>query len=1122
MKYTGMTALILGIIFLSSSCVNASKVIFLDDSFPQSSKAFSSTLKQNIIKAGFTTETVDGEHLAERLAAESGQGSILVMPNAKYLPVYAKVELQSFLKRGNHLFAISGPALSSPLAYINGKWINRDGIKQELAKLPGQKVLDFKEIPVSAWDRNAGLVESPLDIKIEPSGNTQVPDALHMKISMLDKWDFLLGKNIPISFPKDHTVTIFWAKGGPDTPELAVEWREKDGTRWFSSVKLTTEWKRYALIAEDFRFWGDGAPPNRGGVNDKLNTKNIDTISIGIGEGLSKQKQGIPHEFWISDIRSAKDESDGLDFTPPIIESLSPHYKTHNTHAYQIKDSSGNDLFISDTDIVAPVPRPLGLGSDSLRKWRQIPVLDAYDKSGEKRGIAAHLFLNNAGDYTGSIWGYAGFSQDYLEQNYGKVIPTIIGMLKHMDNGLFLANAGTEHMAYTDGEKIKLGAYIVNYGAKPVNLNISFIITNSSAKPRTIGKKVVVPAKNIKTPIKINAGSISSLSPGEYRVITKLMAGDRVIDTIDYPINVIKYKPLDKKDIVTTKGSDFYLNGKKWYPVGVNYWPRGVTGNEEPSDWLFWLEPQLYNPDIVEEDLALAEKLKMNVMSIAYYKQAESRPLMDFLARAQKHGIKIHMYMPGLHPIWQYFDAANKMIKAAHLPESPAFFAYDVGWEVHIGNYDTRKAYDKDWNEWIIDRYGSIENGVKDWGFKPETVDGLLTGAKDEQLVNDGEWRIFVAAYRRFWDDRISKGYQQVRNNIKSVDKHHLMGARSGWAGLGSMWAVPNFPFDLFSGAKHLDFTSPEGYTLYGDRNQFLEGGFDNAYCSFSGAGKPIFWVEYAPAVAVGLSNLAYVDHTPDMLEQQREYYENMIRMTFETFSNGSAGWWWPAGTRFEEHSDLGIINADGTPRPAAYEIAKANWFHTPREFPVPNFFIDVDRDKYVTGYAGLRADNVRKYVDAFLKGKIPAIRTAGVGTTSANTPLVAVGNVPYNRHNPMKFLNAEFNYLKINGKVVKDGSIITVKRGKPILVEASIGNTAEATWLAPTDSNTGGKVFLNIHITPQVSTQLPIKADTPFLKDAKASGQLLIGNNEVVCTFQMTAIRADFGEVIRVTIKPE
>ncbi|MHB1457776.1 MAG: hypothetical protein ACYC0V_12780 [Armatimonadota bacterium] len=1124
MKYLMISAIITSAMLLTASTqLTASKVIYLDDQFPGSSIKFNSQLKQSISKAGFKVEGVSGLELAGKLAAQTGSGNILVLPNAVYFPLNAKENLDAFLKKGNHLFAVSGPTLSKIAINVNGIWLTEEDAKIALSTEQGNSIFDFNGSDISKWDRNAGLQESPIDIRIEPSGQTGIPDALHVKIEKLSNWDLLLGKNIPVTFPEGTSATAFWAKGGPDTPELVFEWREKDNCRWMSSVKLSTEWKRYILLPDDFKFWSDGSPVVRGGEKDQFNPANASHFSFGIADGISKQKKGIAHEFWIADVRGIRDSSSGYDFSQPILESLSPQYKTFTSEMNRVKDIGTGKSLPANTTIVSPMMRALGLGMDSLRKWRFIPVMQGYDKSGEKRGIAAHLFLNNTGDYAGSVFGYAGFNQDYLERNGFQVIPTIIRMMKRIDSGLFIANGGTDHFAYTEGEKPKYGAYIVNLTEKPVTVQYEVIITDRKSPYRFRNKTTVIPARNMASPEVLSGTYNPDIKPGEYLVKTRLIRDAKVVDEIDHPFRVIRFAPIDEKQIVITKGNDFYLDGKKWYPIGINYWPRSSNGCENGEDSLFWLSPERYDPVLVEEDLAIIEKLKMNVVSITYYNEAQSRPLMDFLQRAKKHNIKVHIWLPGLHPLSHDFELANKMITSAHLPESTAFFSYDLGWEVHTGYYDARKKFDKDWQKWVIDRYGSIDSAVKDWGYKPEIIDGVLTGPKDDQLSNDGEWRIFVAAYRRFKDDFISMNYRLVRDDIKSLDKYHLMGSRSGWAGLGAMWAVPAFPFDIFSGAKHLDYMSPEGYAVYGDRTKFLEGGFDNAYCTFSSAGKPICWVEYG-AGAVGINPLEFKDYTPELLEEQRTYYQNMMRMTFETFANGSMGWWFPGGIRLGENSDLGLVRANGTVRPAAYEITKAvDWFHRDTEIPRPDTFITLDRDKYVTGYAGVRAENVRTYVDAFLSGKKPGVRTEGTGTTSVDTPLIAVGNKPYNGTNPPKYLNSEFNSMKVNGMDVKDGSVVSVKRGEPVMIDASIGNTAEASWVAPR-SGEDGSVYLLIQSGGN-ALMAPIAQDTPFLSDVSIQGYRLSDGlqEETAFTFKMTALnRMGFGEVFRITLKPE
>jgi hypothetical protein len=204
------------------------------------------------------------------------------------------------------------------------------------------------------------------------------------------------------------------------------------------------------------------------------------------------------------------------------------------------------------------------------------------------------------------------------------------------------------------------------------------------------------------------------------------------------------------------------------------------------------------------------QKLKMNMVSVQYFSEDQARPLMDFLARAEAHGIKVHCFIEGLHPLnfgrWgvpdaRVSDAARRLITAAHLNEDPAMFAYDAGWEVHVGKYDIRKGFDKDWTKWVTDRYGSLASAEQDWEYAAARNGDTITGPSDEQLTRDGEWRRYVAAYRRFWDDEISKRYKAVRAVLKSVYEHHLLGARSGYGGNGSMGVVADMPFDLASGA---------------------------------------------------------------------------------------------------------------------------------------------------------------------------------------------------------------------------------------------------------------------------------------------------------------------------------
>ena len=163
--------------------------------------------------------------------------------------------------------------------------------------------------------------------------------------------------------------------------------------------------------------------------------------------------------------------------------------------------------------------------------------------------------------------------------------------------------------------------------------------------------------------------------------------------------------------------------------------------------------------------------------------------------------------------------------------------------------------------------------------------------------------------------------------------------------------------------------------------------------------------------------------------------------------------------------------------------------------------------------------------------GKQLGVRTPGTGTTSADTPLLAVGNTPYNGHNPPKYLDAEFNWFRIrvgDGAWidVANGTRIRVPRGRPIIASASVGNLQEATWLTPEHrQGKPGAVYLASTGASQLSFRQPITKDTAYLEDADFGATLSLTkgvSKETKVVLQMTAEdRAWFGETLQFTLEP-
>src|ERR1044072_4375181 len=98
-------------------------------------------------------------------------------------------------------------------------------------------------------------------------------------------------------------------------------------------------------------------------------------------------------------------------------------------------------------------------------------------------------------------------------------------------------------------------------------------------------------------------------------------------------------------------------------------------------------------------ELDLMKKMGLNTVALIFPDKGDSEPpaFVDFMERAQMHGLKCHVYIEGLAPCRPDPKKALRLIRAARLGERPAMFAYDAGWETRIGRENKRKELNDEW-----------------------------------------------------------------------------------------------------------------------------------------------------------------------------------------------------------------------------------------------------------------------------------------------------------------------------------------------------------------------------------------------------------------------------------------
>jgi len=1108
-------------------------VAILSDDLPGLDRSVAETYARGLTDAGLAVTTLHAEALANAYVLNVANFDLLLLTHAPAFPAPALDALGQYLRAGGNLIALGAPAFSKLPFKLEGAWADAADLPTLLGRVqPTHLLFDFEQGDLSGWQRGANDPASPTTFGLD-QGAAGTTRALHVAVSNLTGWDTIVSPQLQQPIPQGHALTCLWARGSQTTTQLALEWREKDESRWIATIPLSQQWQHYALRPEDFQYWPDNPSKGRGGPADRLKPANTVQLSVGLAFTHTSLPPG-KHEFWVDEIGTAENPypelPDASQAEPPTLDTLSPAYKIHPVSAGAALRLDPRQALLPLRELPPPQQvlsshvRPQATGCGKQRQWRWIPLVEAVSPQGDRRGTPGVLLINRADPYSGSLWGsLAVADQGYLQQ--APVVDLITALAKRMLDGVFLDEGGAQSHAYFQGEKVNLGAEVINLGAAdsgPLTVHIRVSRDREALLDRQF--ELNVPAGESRT-------VECPWAPGrfehdEYDVTVELLRQGTVIDCLGHQIGIWQPKP--KPVFMTAHDGDLWLGDQRWYAHGVNYMPSSGIASEDGPYFEYWLDPQPYDPEVIERDLKLIQQMGMNMVSVFIdHRSVGSRNLLDLLRRCEKHGLLVNLSLRPGTPMDFRWPEMRDIIETCHLAENDTVFAYDLAWEPAWGSYESRQRWDPEWARWIVERYGSLGNAEKDWGFPCPRADGNLTSPSDAQVSRDGQWRVMVAAYRRFLDDLLSKRHTQAARLMRSVDPNHLISFRMSIAGDPTVPSA-TMAYDFRGLAKSMDLMCPEGYGRIGDWERVKEGRFTADYARCMAPGRPVMWAEFGCSVW----DMTRLSQNPDRLKFQAQFYRDFYRMLGESHVSGSVCWWFPGGFRVGENSDFGIINPDGTFRETSEvirDISGAMKALGPR--PAPTHWITIDRDASPLGLQGVYQAVQQEYWAAIERGEVPGLRTAGMGTTSANCPLVAVGNTPYNGSNPPKWLNAEFAYVQILDakgqwqEITDDGATVQVKRGQPIKCRAQVGNTAEAAWLAPgTHPGQQGVVYLSARPGSGLQFRQPIPQDVAWLGDAIIEEFTLTQGitDPTHVAFEMTAdARAWFGERLELDLQP-
>ena len=1004
----GISALAL---LLAASCFGAAtdsapapaRAAVFYDHLPGQDQALARDIAAQVAAAGYSPELVYLPVLTNGTSLTAQRYDLLVLPNARMLPLVTAPVIDSYLREGGNLLALGLPAWDAPVFQAGGKWLTRQQYDNTLASQhPTHVVQDFAQADLAKWRRAKGDDTGKAQYEL---ADTASGKALHATIAHLAGWETLTSPALPAPFAANNTLTCFRAKGGPHTRLLAIEWREDDGSRWIGTVELTPQWTNYALPPDRFKAW----PPEAVAEHRRFDPTRAVSCTVGISQSHTAP-EGDEHEYWFADLGTAPNPF-GADSPPeetdiPVLESISPTYQCYpiTTEVMVRPDHLKSPLESWDTpppgageremkgcrrDALAQVglqPRARGGGFEQGRPYRWEPLLGAYDAhSDDYRGAVAALVVNVEKPYYGSVWAAftpadAAFYQQPIVTN------ALRQVLARMKRGLFLAEGGSEFFTTFLGQPFTAGARVVNFGkAGLTNLSLEVAVDEQTGNlPNVVLRTnlTLLPGET-----EVVASDDVMLNLRSTPVHTSLTQGHALLDVLENPLAV--WQPTATPHFITARDGAFRLDGKPWKVHGVNYLPSSGIGLANHQYFENWLGRGAYDPEVIQRDLLRIKGMNFNAVSVFIdYSSLDAQHLLDFLRRCRNLDLHVNLSLRPGSPMNFHWDKMKAIIEHYGLAGNDTVFAYDLAWEPSHGGYaEQQRDYAGLWQQWIIRKYGTVDAATNAWAFPaprriatPKTTLSPLSQRFSaisidiptaQQLTTDGPWRVMVADYRLCLDEILNSRYSAARELIHSIDPNHAVSFRMSCAGDPLYNWDGALPYDFYGLADAVDIWEPEAYGRVGDWPRVRAGDFTAAYARLCNSSLPLVWAEMGYSVW----DMNRMAPDPQKLAWEASYYANFYRMMRESGADGVFFWWYPGGFRLGENSDFGVINPDGTDRPVTKVIrAEGPRFLAALKPPPPSEWIPVNRDHDARGLYGIYQAVQERFWKAIDAGRRPGL----------------------------------------------------------------------------------------------------------------------------------------------------
>ncbi len=949
---------------------------------------------------------------------------LIIIFGAVTAPVRAAEMCDNYLTSGGKLITLGGPAFSEETYTFTPLGGSRHSSRNKQQLLQALDHGMFNLTPVLSFDDPEILSRFKKD--------TTNPDSKdydgNATLSICEgpqsgkkcfKWyspDFYINENfeIPMTMPQHCDAITFYAKAKESTRTVTVTLVQNDGMMFKTTFLPLVNWNRHLLTKKDFRFAGGPAGMPRPTSMPQLDFSKVAAIRFGHAVSHAYSSAG-EQAFYIGEVSAA--HIPFADRPNTVIPGMYPEYQYYPiTNAQKLVTAdgqniiSGDDRYILSKDLASISFRSMSSGLDKKRRYRFVPLIEAFDAKNLHCGYAAHMIQfinNNAGDepqrfgmqydrFDGAMLAVFTPTENvfYCQGGCKAVCDTALYMLRPVR----LLEAGSREYAYFADQTVgRAGAMIViENSTDPALLkNISVQVKGCGIEHTVSVDSLPEVAYNEKGGFSIRRLEIE-FTPQEGVITTTLYENRTAYDRIDCEVQIYSEKAQTERryaKIAKDGSCEIEIDGHVTRFFGVNYMPSGCIANEDHAYHEFYFARAAYDPKIIRTDLERIADIGMNAVSVFIYHKdcIDNQNFIHFVKLCSELGIYIDLGLrPRATPFNYEEQEVKEMIGNLRLADCDRIVAYDISWERYNGTYEPcygnffgRKSYDAAWREYLTLQYGSIEAAEQAIGYPlPRNEQGEVIGVSDDQLRKDGDHRVLVAVFRKFVDAHVRRAHYKAAQNIKKYDPYHILTARTGDASTIPLVDPGIYGYDYRCLAPGIDFFSPESYALSETKEILRQIIFTNEYSRAFMPNAVVQWKEFGKSIWCG-SN--FTDNTIGK-EIQANFYRKFFDMLLTAHTGGIYAWWWAGGYRIGENSDFGIIDPDGSDR----AVTKVMREYAPKFLEAPllrgiDHYVYADRSENATGFEGYYRSIEKEFFGGWKNGLRVSIKNAGFERSTLN-----------------------------------------------------------------------------------------------------------------------------------------